>query len=85
MAGLTLDCTHTILRIADLYAAILPTLPHAVDRQVVAKTQPLQYAAHDTGRQHPPTRSGARSGTALCGDPEAGPTPQDRGREDRQG
>ncbi len=58
MAGLTLDCTHTILRIADLYAAILPTLPHAVDRQVVAKTQPLQYA---------------------------GPTPQDRGMEDRQG
>src|SRR6202007_1401256 len=33
------------LLIADFYAAILPTLPHAVDRQVVEHTQQLQRAA----------------------------------------
>jgi len=49
MAALTLDRTHTTLLIADFYAAILPTLPHAVDRQVVAKTQQLQQAARDAG------------------------------------
>ncbi len=49
MAALTLDRAHTTLLIADFYAAILPTLPHAVDRQVVAKTQQLQRAARDAG------------------------------------
>lgn len=45
MAALTLDRQHTALLIADFYAAILPTLPHAVDRQVIEHTQRLQHAA----------------------------------------
>jgi nicotinamidase-related amidase len=49
MANFTLDHAHTTLLIADFYAAILPTLPHAVDRQVVAKTQQLQHAARNAG------------------------------------
>lgn len=32
MAAVTLDRQHTALLIADFYAAILPTLPHAVNR-----------------------------------------------------
>jgi len=49
MAALTLDCSHTTLLIADFYAAILSTLPHAVDRQIIAKTQQLQRTARDAG------------------------------------
>ncbi len=49
MAALTLDRQHTALLIVDFYAAILPTLPHAVDRQVVEKTQRLQRAAREVG------------------------------------
>jgi len=49
MAGFTLDRTHTALLIADFYAAILSTLPHAVDRSVIDKTQQLQQAARGAG------------------------------------
>ena len=45
MATVALDRQHTALLIADFYAAILPTLPHAVNRQVVEHTQRLQGAA----------------------------------------
>ena len=47
MATLALDRQHTALLIADFYAAILPTLPHAVNRQVVEHTQRLQRAARE--------------------------------------
>jgi nicotinamidase-related amidase len=49
MDTLSLDRQHTALLIADFYAAILSTLPHATDRQVVEKTQRLQRAARDAG------------------------------------
>ena len=49
MATLSLDRQHTALLIADFYAAILGTLPHATDRQVVEKTQRLQGAAREAG------------------------------------
>jgi nicotinamidase-related amidase len=44
-----LDRQHTALLIADFYAAIMGTIPHAVDRQVVEQTQRLQRAARDAG------------------------------------
>ncbi len=47
--ALTLDRQHTALLIADFYAAMMGTIPHAVDRQVVEKTQRLQGAARDAG------------------------------------
>jgi nicotinamidase-related amidase len=49
MDTLSLDRQYTALLIADFYAAILSTLPHATDRQVVEKTQRLQRAARDAG------------------------------------
>ena len=49
MATLSLDRRHTALLIADFYAAIMGTLPHAVDRQVVEKTRRLQGAARGAG------------------------------------
>jgi len=49
MPNITLDKAHTTLLIADFYADMMTTLPHAVDRQVVAKTQTLQKAARDAG------------------------------------
>jgi len=49
MATLSLDRPHSALLIADFYAAILSTLPHAVDRQVVQHTQQLQQAARRAG------------------------------------
>jgi nicotinamidase-related amidase len=49
MATVSLDRQHTALLIADFYAAFMGTLPHAVDRQVVEKTQRLQGAARDAG------------------------------------
>src|SRR5215470_549840 len=45
MPAVALDRQHTALLIADFYAAVLPTLPHAVDRHVVEHTQQLQRAA----------------------------------------
>jgi nicotinamidase-related amidase len=49
MATLSSDRQHTALLIADFYAAILGTLPHATDRQVIEKTQRLQGAARNAG------------------------------------
>ena len=49
MMSLSLDRQHTALLIADFYAAIMGTIPHAVDRQVVEKTQRLQGAARGAG------------------------------------
>ena len=45
MAAVALDRQHTALLIADFYADVLLTLPHAVDRQVVEHTQRLQRVA----------------------------------------
>lgn len=49
MAALSLNRQRTALLIADFYAAFMSTLPHAVDRHVVEKTQRLQHAARDAG------------------------------------
>ena len=49
MADITLDKSTTALLIADFYADMMTSLPHAVDRGVVAKTQALQQAARDAG------------------------------------
>jgi nicotinamidase-related amidase len=49
MATISLDRQHTALLIADFYAAMMGTIPHAVDRQVVEKTQRLQSAAREAG------------------------------------
>jgi nicotinamidase-related amidase len=47
--ALTLDRQHTALLIADFYAAMMSTIPHAVERQVVEHTQRLQQTARDVG------------------------------------
>ena len=47
MISLSLDRQHTALLIADFYAAIMGTIPHAVDRQVIERTQRLQRVARD--------------------------------------
>ena len=49
MATLSLDRQHTALLIADFYAAMMGTIPHAVERQVVENTQRLQSAAREAG------------------------------------
>jgi nicotinamidase-related amidase len=49
MVSLSLDRQHTALLIADFYATFMSSLPHAVDRQVVEKTQRLQRAAREAG------------------------------------
>ena len=49
MPDITLDKSTTALLIADFYAEMMATIPHAVDRGVVAKTQALQQAARDAG------------------------------------
>ncbi len=49
MADITLDKSKTALLIADFYADMMSTLPHAVERRVVEKTQALQKAARDAG------------------------------------
>ncbi len=49
MADITLDKTTTALLIADFYGDMMTTLPHAVDRGVVEKTQAVQKAARDAG------------------------------------
>lgn len=49
MATISLDRQHTALLIADFYAAMMSTIPHAVDRQVVENTQRLQRAAREAG------------------------------------
>lgn len=49
MPDLTLDKQHTALIIADFYADVMGTAPHAVDRHVLANTQALQQAAREAG------------------------------------
>ncbi len=49
MADITLDKSTTALLIADFYADMMTSLPHAVDRGVVAKTRAVQQAARDAG------------------------------------
>ncbi len=49
MPEITLDKPTTALLIADFYRDMMTTLPHAVDRGVVEKTQALQQAARDAG------------------------------------
>ena len=49
MADITLDKSKTALLIADFYADMMSTIPHAVERKVVEKTQALQKAARDAG------------------------------------
>ena len=47
MADISLDREHTALLIADFYEAMMTTIPHAVDRDVVGKTVVLQQAARE--------------------------------------
>ena len=49
MAGLVFDKARTALLIADFYAAMMDTIPHAVGRDVVGKTVALRRAARDAG------------------------------------
>ena len=49
MANITLDKSRTALLIADFYAEMMSTIPHAVDRGVVGKTRELQQVARDAG------------------------------------
>ncbi len=49
MPDITLDKPQTALLIADFYADVMSTIPHAVERKVVEKTQALQKAARDAG------------------------------------
>ena len=49
MPDIELDNKTTALLIADFYAEMMRSLPHAVDRKVVDKTRDLQRAARDAG------------------------------------
>ena len=49
MPDVTLDKPKTALLIADFYRDMMTTLPHAIDRRVVEKTQAVQKAARDAG------------------------------------
>jgi len=49
MPDLDLEKKSTALLIADFYDEMMRSLPHAVDRKVVDKTQALQKAARDAG------------------------------------
>ncbi len=49
MPDITLNKTTTALLIADFYAEMMNTIPHAVERGVVEKTRALQQAARDAG------------------------------------
>ena len=49
MPEIDLDKNTTALLIADFYAEMMGSLPHAVDRKVVDKTRALQRAARDAG------------------------------------
>ena len=49
MADIVLDKRRSALLIADFYEAMMTTIPHAVDRDVVIKTAALQKAARDAG------------------------------------
>ena len=49
MADITLDKSTTALLIADFYADMMNSIPHAIERGVVAKTQEIQQVARDAG------------------------------------
>ncbi len=49
MAEMSLNRSTTALLIADFYADMMSTIPHAVERGVVARTQALQQAARRAG------------------------------------
>ena len=49
MTEIDLDKERTALLIADFYEAMMTTIPHAVDRDVVGRTVELQRAARDAG------------------------------------
>ena len=49
MPELSLDKSTTALLIADFYAEMMNTIPHAIERGVVEKTRELQQAARDAG------------------------------------
>jgi len=49
MPDVTLDKPKTALLIADFYRDMMTTLPHAIDRKVVEKTQAVQKAARNAG------------------------------------
>lgn len=49
MAEITLNKASTALLIADFYAEMMNSIPHAVERGVVARTQELQRAAREAG------------------------------------
>jgi len=49
MPDISLDKKKTALLIADFYADMMTTVPHAVERKVVEKTQALQRAARQAG------------------------------------
>ncbi len=49
MPEVTLEQSTTALLIADFYADMMASMPHAVDRGVVEKTQALQQAARSAG------------------------------------
>ena len=49
MASIVLDKERTALLIADFYEAMMTTIPHAVDREVVSRTASLQKAAREAG------------------------------------
>ena len=49
MPEVSLNKATTALLIADFYADMMSTIPHAVERGVVARAQGLQQAARDAG------------------------------------
>jgi nicotinamidase-related amidase len=49
MADLIFEKNHTALLIADFYEAMMTTVPHAIERDVVGRTAALQKAARDAG------------------------------------
>jgi len=49
MAEIALDKSTTALLIADFYAEMMSSIPHAIERGVVSRTQALQQAARDAG------------------------------------
>ena len=49
MPDITLNKATTALLIADFYAEMMNTIPHAVERGVVEKTRSLQQLARDAG------------------------------------
>lgn len=49
MADLTLDKRHTALLIADFYADAMGSLPHAVQRNCIEKTQRVRESARKAG------------------------------------